>query len=102
MALVSNILSMKMTEAQANDMKFLLGVLNNLTNFIIVLQCYYAKAEGPMMLKWDEAMQRELVKKKQIEMFNSVQVMESKKLLVLEQLRSKKKFQGFLSLSLSC
>lgn len=37
MALVGNILSMKVMEAQADDMEFLLGVLDNLVNFAMVL-----------------------------------------------------------------
>ena len=63
MALVGNILSMKVMEAQADDMEFLLGVLDNLVNFAMVLQCCCVKAKGLIMSKWDEAVQEEPVEK---------------------------------------
>ena len=101
MALVGNILSMKVMEAQADDVEFLSGVLDNLVNFAMVLQCCCVKAEGPMVLKWDKAVQEELVEKEQMEMSGAVQAVEPEESSVSEQPASKEEFQGFLLLSLS-
>ena len=102
MVLVSGgFLSMKVTEAQANDMEFLSGALDNLANFTMVLQHCHAKAEGPVMSKWDEAVQ---VRREDevMEMSSGMQVLEPEELLAPEQLVSEEEFQGFLLLSSSC
>ena len=101
MALVGNVLSIKVIEAQADDVEFLLGVLDDLANFTMVLQCCCVKAEGPVVLKWDKAMQEELVEEEQMEMSRAVQVVEPEELSVSEQLASEEEFQGFLSSSSS-
>lgn len=66
-------------------------------NFTMVLQHHHVKAKGPMMLKWDEAVQKEPVKKEQIEMSRAVQAAEPKELSASEQPASEEEFQGFLS-----
>ena len=82
-------------------MEFLLGALDNLANFIMVLQHHHAKAEGPMVSKWDEAVQEELVEEEQMEMSRAMQAADPEESSVLEQPASKEEFQGFLSLSSS-
>lgn len=101
MALVGNVLSMKVTEAQADDVEFLSGALDNLANFAMVLQHHHVKAEGPMVLKWDKAVQEELVEEEQMEMSGAMQAAEPKELSVSEQPASEEEFQGFLSSSSS-
>lgn len=101
MILMGNILNMKVTEAQADDIEFLLGVLDDLANFIMMLQHYCAKVEGPMILKWDKTMQEELVEEEQMKMSRTMQATEPEELLASEQPASKEEFQGFLLLSSS-
>ena len=100
-ALVGNVLSMKVMEAQANDVEFLLGALDNLANFTMVLQHHHAKAEGPVVSKWDKAVQEEPVEEEQMEMSRAMQAADPKESSASEQPASKEEFQGFLSSSSS-
>lgn len=48
-ALIKNVLNMKVTKVQMDNMEFLFGTLNNLESFLMVLQHCCAKAEKPVM-----------------------------------------------------
>lgn len=100
-ALVGNVLSMKVTEAQADDVEFLSGALDDLANFAMVLQRRRAKAEGPVVSKWDEAVQEEPVEEEQMEMSGAVQAADPEESSASEQPASEEEFQGFLSSSSS-